>query len=143
VTDGWARVFLGAIALATLVMAAIQVGGAWYLSRLGRRLDRLLGRLEQELEPTVARLRTVGEEAARVARLAAAQMERVDRVSADLAARLDETAALIQQAIAVPARESLALVRALKVAVTTFRAAARRGHRSVPTEEPEEALFIG
>ncbi len=71
-------------------------------------------------------------------------MERLDRLTATLAARIDETAGLIQQAIAAPARESLALLRALKVAVATFRAAAaRRARPPIPREEPEEALFIG
>lgn len=141
-TDGWQLVFLGLIALATLVMAAVQVGGVWYLRRLGRRVEQIAHRVEQELQPTVAHLRTVGEEAARIAELAAAQMQRVDRVAADLAARLDETTHVLQRAVTLPARETVALVRALKVAVATFRRAGRRAAR-IAAEEPEEALFIG
>lgn len=142
-SEGWGLVFLGAIAAATLTMAAVQVGGIWYLSRLGRRLERMADRLEAELEPTLARLRAVGDEAARIAHLATVQMERVDRVAADLAARIDETTRLLQRALIAPARESLAVVRALKAAVAAFRQVGRRSRPPVTTHEPEEALFIG
>jgi len=47
----WAEVFLGIIALATLTMAAIQVGVIVYGVGMVRRVNRLLTQVEQELKP--------------------------------------------------------------------------------------------
>ena len=48
--------FLGVIALATLVMALIQVGAISYMARMARRIEGLLGRVEHDLQPTVERI---------------------------------------------------------------------------------------
>lgn len=58
-------VFLGVIAAAVLVMAAIQVAAVVVVSRLARRIDRFGDRLEQDLRPVVASLQALTEDAAR------------------------------------------------------------------------------
>ncbi|MBI4885736.1 MAG: hypothetical protein HY824_01465 [Acidobacteria bacterium] len=58
--------FLGLIALAVLVMAAIQVAVVIIAMRLARRLDRLADRLEQDIRPIIASLQSLTTDAARV-----------------------------------------------------------------------------
>lgn len=58
-------VFLGVIAAAVLVMAAIQVAAVVVAARLAHRLDRFADRLEQEIRPVVASLQALTEDAAR------------------------------------------------------------------------------
>lgn len=135
-------VFLAAIALATLVMAAVQVGVIVYAGRLARRVERLADRVERDMNPIIGRLHALSDDAARVASLAVAQVERADRVFSDFAQRLDHTLSLVQQAIVIPAREGLALVSALKAGLSVLRRGGSSAARSRRAED-EEALFIG
>jgi hypothetical protein len=138
---GWTVVFLGIIALATLVMATIQVGAILYAGRLARRVERLTEQFQRDVGPLIAKATLISHEAARATSTAAAQVERVDRLLADLALRMDETLTLVQDAIVTPAREGVALIRGLRAAVAALRSfRAGRGPRRV---EDEDALFIG
>jgi hypothetical protein len=88
----WAEVFLGVIALATLTMAAIQVGVIVYGVTVARRVDRLLSQVERELKPLADNVNTIARDAARVSALAAGQAERVEWLVNDLTTRIEETA---------------------------------------------------
>lgn len=136
------EVFLGIIALATLVMAASQVGAIVCAARLARRVDRLADQIEHEIKPLVASVGEVAQNAVRVSSLALAQVERADQLFVRLASRADETFALVQAAIVAPAREGRAIVLGLRAAILAFRelraARARRARF-----EDEDALFIG
>ena len=68
--------FLGVIAAAVVVMAAIQVAVVVFAARAARRLDRLADRFERDIQPVVASLQAVAADAARATALAAAQIER-------------------------------------------------------------------
>ena len=91
--NDWAPVFLGVIAVATLVMAAIQVGAIIYGARAAQRIEQMLGRFETDLKPVLERAKQVSEDAAKMSALATVQVERVDQVFQDLSQRIDETAA--------------------------------------------------
>ena len=141
----WSTVFLGIIALAVSVMAAIQIGIVVYGGRLARRVDTLATQVERDVKPLLAHLTTIGEEAARASTLAAAQVERVDRLFADVSLRVEETAHAVQSAIVAPAREGLALVSGVRAAF-----AAVRGMRQSPaaparsaSHDDDDPLFIG
>jgi hypothetical protein len=58
-------VFLGVIAVAVLVMAAIQVAAVVVALRLARRIDRFADRVEQDIRPIVASLQALTADAAR------------------------------------------------------------------------------
>jgi hypothetical protein len=58
-------VFLGVIAVAVLVMAAIQVAAVVVAVRLMRRIDRFADRVEQDIRPIVASLQALTADAAR------------------------------------------------------------------------------
>ena len=108
----WSLVFLGVIALATLTMAAIQVGVIVYAGRLKWRMDRLAETVEQDLKPLMGRLKEMSGDAARVTSLAVAQAERVDQLFAEFSQRSDHILSLVQNAVVVPAREGMAVLEA-------------------------------
>jgi hypothetical protein len=137
----WSEVFLGAIALATLLMAFIQVGAIVAILRVTRQAQETIVELQRDVRPLLAKVTQVAEEASRTAAVATAQAQRIDRIMSDLAARVDETAGIVQQAIITPAKEGLALVAAVKAglsALRTFRDRPRQGHA-----DEEDPLFIG
>jgi len=143
VTD-WSAIFLGIIALAVSVMAAIQVGIVVYGARLARRVDALAIEVDREIKPLLTHLNAIGEEAARATALAAAQVERVDRLFADVSLRVEETATAVQTAIVAPAREGLALLSGVRAAFDAFkgiRQATTPDHATTPDED--DPLFIG
>jgi hypothetical protein len=136
-----AVVFLGAIAVATVVMASIQVGAIIYMARLARRVEAVAGRLEQDIQPTLASLTSLSAEAARTASLAAEQVARFDRATAELQGRLAEAAVGAQLALRRPAREATALLAAVRAVALSLIASRRR--RQGRTLDDEDALFIG
>lgn len=141
-TGGWTDLFLGIIAAATLVMALIQVGAIIALIRVGRQAQQALGLVQQELRPLVAKANAIAEDAARTAAIATAQAGKVDVLVTDLSRRVEETAAVVQEAIVLPAREGLAVVSAIKAALGVFKGFRDVRHRPSRHEE-EDPLFIG
>lgn len=140
----WTPIFLGVIAGSVLVMALIQVGLIVYGLRLARQIGDAVGRLEHQAKPVLSNLQAVGADAARTSALAAAQMERADRLFADLTRRIDETAALVQDAVVVPAREGAAMLaglRAVVAALRDLRGPSPPGRAGRVDEE--DPLFIG
>ena len=68
--------FLGVIAAAVVVMAAIQVAAVVFAARAARRIDRIADRFERDIQPVLASLQAVAADAARASALAASQIER-------------------------------------------------------------------
>ena len=62
--SGWTDVFLGVIAVATLVTATFQIGMLVAAGLLAGRLFRLTRRVEQDLEPIFGHLDSIGRDAA-------------------------------------------------------------------------------
>jgi hypothetical protein len=139
---GWSEVFLGVIAAATVVMAAIQVGLIVALLRAMRQAQQTLQSVQQEVKPLLAKATEVAGEASRTAALATIQAEKVDRLLTDLARRVEETATIVQHAIVTPAREGMALVAGLKAGLAALRGFREMRERRRQAEE-EDPLFIG
>jgi hypothetical protein len=140
--SGWSEVFLGIIAVATLLMAVVQVGVIIGLLRTARQAQQLLVTVQQEIRPLVSKVTAVAEEASRTATLATAQAQKVDRLVTDLARRIDDTAVVVQQAIVMPAREGMAIAAGLRAGLAAIRGFRERRDRHRQAEE-EESLFIG
>lgn len=139
----WTEGFLGLIALATVVMAVIQVGAIVAAARVVRQAQQTLATVQQDLRPLIANATAVADEARKTAALATAQAEKVDRVVSDLAVRIDQTSAIVQEAIVLPAREGMAIVAALRAGLGALRGLSPRGTRSGRTADEEDPLFIG
>jgi chemotaxis signal transduction protein len=140
--SGWAVLFLGVIALATLVMAIIQVGAILAAGRLARQAQETLASVQRDIRPLLDRAGAVVDEASRTAALATSQVQKVDRLITDLSERVDETAAILQQAIITPAREGMAVVAALRAGLAVLRGVVDM-RRSPSRAEEEDPLFIG
>jgi hypothetical protein len=139
----WSQVFLGVIAVATLMTALVQVGVIIYGWMLARRVARLVGELERDLRPVVDSLNAMARDAARATALAAVQVERVDKLFSDFAVRVEQTAATLQKAIVTPLRDGAAIMAGVKAAMTVLMALTRRSGASGARAEEEDALFIG
>lgn len=137
-------VFLGVIAFAVLVMAAVQVAVAVTLVRLSRRVDVLATRVESELGPLAERLLGVADTLQQVSSLAAVQVERVDRMLAGLTRRAEDTMGVVQQAIVAPLREAMGVVAAIRGVMGVLRGLRDGGPpRSTSRFDDEDPLFIG
>lgn len=136
-------VFLGIIAVAVAVMAAIQVGAIIVAARVAKRVDRLANQIERDIRPVFQNLNVMTAEAARAASLAATQVERADRLFVDLTQRVDVTLNTLQNRVLGPAREGAALLAGLRAALGVFRDPRDARRKRPSSVEEEDALFIG
>jgi hypothetical protein len=143
VTTGWSDVFLGVIAVATLIMALIQIGAIIAALRLARQAQEVITSVQRDIRPLVAKANAIAEEASRTVALATAQAQKVDRVVTDLSRRIEETAALLQDAIVRPAREGMAVVAAIKAGLGALRGLRDLHPRNGRHADEEDPLFIG
>lgn len=138
------NLFLGIMAIATVVMALVQVGAIIVIVRLARRLDQLSGQVQQEIGPLADRLRRVADNMQQATSLAAVQIERVDRLLSSATKRAEETMAVVQGVIVGPMREGLAIVAALRGVISAFRSfRGGDGKRGANRFDDEDPLFIG
>jgi hypothetical protein len=139
----WSGLFLAIIAVATLVMALIQVGAIIAALRLAKQAQEVVTSVQRDIKPLLAKANEIAEEASRTVSLATIQAQKVDKLVTDLTRRVDETSTLVQQAIVTPAREGIAIVAAVKAALGVFRGFGEfRGRPGRPGEE-DDPLFIG
>jgi uncharacterized protein YoxC len=154
--NDWNEIFLGVIAVATLIMALIQIGIIVVGAKVAKQAQEAVGKAQttlvsaqeaitsvrEELRPLLAKATVVAEEASKSAALATTQVQKIDRLVTDVSRRVDETTAMVQQAILTPARESLAILAAIKAGLGVLRAGAD-WRRRVSRPEEEDPLFIG
>jgi len=140
----WSQVFLGVIAVATALMAIVQIGAIVVLARVAGQVQSIVAAIQTDIRPLIARANTIAEEASRTAILATAQAQKIDRLVTDLTRRVDETSAVIQQAILTPAREGMAIIAALKAGFGVLKGLGIRDMRGRHGGvDDEDALFIG
>jgi hypothetical protein len=138
----WSQVFLGVIAVATAVMAVMQIGAIVVLARVALQVRDIVATLQKDIRPLIGRAHQIAEEASRTATIATAQAQKIDKLVTDLTRRVDETSAVVQQAIITPAREGMAIVAALKAGFGALRSMRDVRGRPGGVDE-EDALFIG
>jgi hypothetical protein len=140
--NDWSQVFLGVIAVATALMAVVQIGAIVMLARVAGQVQGILATIQTDVRPLLVRANAIAEEASKTATLATAQAQKIDRLVTDLTRRVDETSAVIQQAILTPAREGMAIIAALKAGFGALKGF--RDLRGRPGGvDDEDALFIG
>jgi hypothetical protein len=142
--NDWNQVFLGVIAVATALMAIVQIGAILVLARVATQVQEIIATIKSDIRPLIARANAIAEEASKTATLATAQAQKIDRMMTDLTRRVDETTAVIQQAIITPAREGMAIFAALKAGFNVLKGLGMRDMRARHGGvDDEDALFIG
>ena len=112
--ESWGVLFLGVIALASVVQAGFLIGLVVYGRRLARRVDALQLRLDREISPALANFSRVSRAAAEIADLAVLQARRFDVVLADTIEKFEETTATIQQFVVRPLKPIGGIIAFLK-----------------------------
>lgn len=100
--DSLGMIFLGLIALSSLVQAAFLVMVATGARRLAQRVDELQVRLEKDIRPSLDHLTQVTGNIAEVTDILAAQARRLDGVVASTVEKVDQTAARVQDLVLRP-----------------------------------------
>ena len=98
----WGLVFLGIIALGSLVQAAFLIGLAMQGKRVAQRLDELQERIDREIRPGLENLQRVTRNLADVSDLAVLQVRRFDGLLADTVEKVEDTTTLIRKVILRP-----------------------------------------
>jgi hypothetical protein len=100
--ETWGPVFLGIIALSSVVQAAFLIGLALEGRKLGKRVAELQERIERDLRPSLENLVRVSRNVAEVTDLAVLQARRVDGLLADTIEKIEETTTLVKQVVLKP-----------------------------------------
>jgi hypothetical protein len=96
-------VFLGLIALSSLVQGALLLMLARDGLRLSRRVQDLQARIEREVKPILDDVNAVARNVSQVSDLAALQAHRIQDVIAETTRKIEETRAEIRDVLAHPA----------------------------------------
>jgi cell division protein FtsL len=140
----WSQVFLAVIAVATAIMAGVQIFAIVVLARVSGQVQSIVATIQSDIRPLIARANAIAEEASKTAILATAQAQKIDRMVTELTRRVDETSAVIQHAILTPAREGMAIFAAFKAGFNVLRGLGMRDMRGRHGGvDDEDALFIG
>ena len=144
--ESWGVVFLGVIALASVVQAGFLIGLVIYGRRLALRLDALQARLDREISPALENLTRVSRAAAEIADLATLQARRFDLLLSDTIAKIEETTVAVQQLVVRPLKPIggiLAFLRGLQRGMDVYFQLDRGAHpRRRGHGEDDEHLFI-
>jgi hypothetical protein len=136
-----AEVLLGLIALATLAIAAVQIGLVIVAMRLARQVQDLRASLDGEIRPLMASLSAASHNVAQATELVVAQIQHVDRLFGDVVRRVDDATRLVQSTLLAPLREGRALLAAVGAALGAMRD--MRPTRDEPSAPDDDPLFIG
>jgi len=145
----WGVVFLGVIALGSLLQGVFLVALMLFGRRLSQRIDAIQERIDRDVTPALENFARVSRAAAEIADLAALQARRVDLLLADTVEKIEQTTSLVQEHVIRPLKpiaSLLAFLKGLQRGIDVFlqvrgergvgAAPRRRGH------EDDEHLFI-
>jgi hypothetical protein len=149
--EPWGIVFLGVIALASVVQAGFLIGLVLFGRRLARRIDELQAHLDRDVAPALENFTRVSRAAAEVADLATLQARRLDLLLADTIDKIEETTGVIQEFVVRPLKPIggiVAFLRGLQRGMEVYRQLGRStpsAPHPVPrrrSHEDDEHLFI-
>jgi hypothetical protein len=145
----WGVVFLGIIALSSVVQAAFLLGLALQGRRLGKRLEDLQNRIDREIRPSIDALSRVSRNLAEASDLAVLQVRRFDGLLADTVDKVEQTTSLLRDIVLRPLGPLVDIVAFLKgirrgIEVYQRLRGFERHERGVPRrhETDDEHLFI-
>jgi hypothetical protein len=146
--EAWGIVFLGIIAVSSVVQAAVLVGLARAGQRLGQRMDELQKRIDRDIRPGLESLRRVTDNLAEMSDIAALQTRRLGEALSDGLERVEAALDAVQRFVLRPLgplTTVLSLLRGLRRGVDVYRRLGamdpdRRGRAR--RYESDEHLFI-
>ena len=100
--ETWVVVFLGLIALASLVQAGFLIGLMIGGRRVARRVDALSDRIDREIHPALDNLGRITRNLAEVTDIVTLQARRIDDVLADTIEKIEDTTDTIRRVIVKP-----------------------------------------
>jgi ElaB/YqjD/DUF883 family membrane-anchored ribosome-binding protein len=115
------EVFLGVIAVATLVMALVQVGVLVAGIIAVKRLNEVLARVEDSARPVLAHVDDLVVDATASLAAMRAQLDRVERQAVHVLTRTDQAVQRVQEYVVAPAREGIALAAGARALFGAFR----------------------
>lgn len=149
--ETWGVVFLGVIALSSVVQAGFLIGLMIGGRRVARRVDALSDRIDREIRPALDNLGRITRNLAEVTDVVTLQVRRIDEVLADTIEKIEDTTDTIRRVIIRPLGPLLdiaAFFKGVRRGLSVYtqlrglegQGRARPGRRP-PTEE-DEHLFI-
>jgi hypothetical protein len=143
----WAVVFLGVIALGSIVQAGFLIGLAVSGRRLARRLDEFQDRLDRDFRPTLEHLARVSRNMAEVSDIAVLQVRRVDGLLEDTIDKIEDTTTVVRRVILGPLgpiANIVAMLRGVRRGLEVFRElrGLERAGRASRRYAEDEHLFI-
>jgi hypothetical protein len=117
-------VFLGVIALSSLVQALFLIGLAREGRNVARRLDEIERKFETELTPSLRNLARLSQNLADVSDMASAQSRRVDAFMADTIDKLEDATGMLRQVMMRPMSTLMdisALLKGIRKGVEIYR----------------------
>ena len=146
--ETWGVVFLGIIALTSVVQAAFLIGLARAGQRLGQRLEALQKHIDDDIRPGLEHLTRVTRNIAEISDLAALQTQRVSEVLANTLDRVEETTELVQRLVLrplAPLADVLAFIKGLRRGIEAYRelgGVSSESRATVRRYQDDEHLFI-
>jgi hypothetical protein len=148
--ESWAVVFLGVIALASLVQTVFLVALAVAGRRLARRVDEIHDRFERELRPSLDSLSRMSRNLAEITDLATLQARRIDGALADTIDKVEDATGHLRRFLLRPLgplAEVAAVIKALRRGLDVYHRLGSLGSpKRVPTRRmaagEDEHLFI-
>jgi hypothetical protein len=146
--DRWGVVFLGVIALSSVVQAVFLVALMVAGRRLSKRIDALQTRIDRDITPALDNFARVSRAAAEIADLATLQARRLDLLLADTVERVEETSALVQQLVIRPLKplaSILSFLKGIQRGLDVYRSLGGEPQPAGPARrrgEGDEHLFI-
>ena len=146
--DTWGVVFLGIIAIASVVQSAFLIGLALAGKKLSRRVAEIQDRIEREIKPSLDNVSRVTRNLAEVSDLAVLQARRVDGLLADTIDKVEETTTLIRKVVLKPIGplvDLAAFLKGLRRGLEVYqqlRGFERRERVGRGLDEDDEHLFI-
>ena len=124
------EVFLGVIAVATLVMALIQVCLVIAGIIAVKRMYDMLLRVENTMKPVLAHVDELVMDATASVAAVRVQIDRVEQQAVQVLKRTDQAVQRVQDYLVAPAREGIALAAGARALFGAFREPLIRAFRS-------------
>ena len=148
--ESWAVVFLGVIALASLVQTVFLVALALAGRHLARRVDEMHDRFERELRPSIDSLSRMSRNLAEITDLATLQARRIDGVLADTLDKVEDATGHLRRFLLRPLgplADVAAVIKALRRGLDVYhRLRGLDSPKRVPSRRmaagEDEHLFI-